>query len=185
VASAARIACSSTPSPEPCWPSIPAASPASLPTSAAATSSSRAASPLFPSRREGRRPGLHRPGRADRLAHLAHRLHQRGEPLVLGHLPLGFRQLRPGPQVLVHRLAADAAGQVPLRPVPAVTGLSAGAVRLAALTPHRVQRSPPEISHLRHHSEQLGTAALQPRQVTPGEVSHRPPPQSECQHHSD
>ena len=50
--SAARIACSSTPSPSP-EPSIDAARPASLPTSAAATSSSRAASPPFPLRAGG------------------------------------------------------------------------------------------------------------------------------------
>jgi hypothetical protein len=144
-----------------------AASPASPVISAAAISSSWAASPPFPPR-----PGRHRPGRADRLAHLAHLLHQELKPLVLGNLPLGLLQLRPGLQVHVHRLAADAPGQVVLRTVPPVAGLRALAVRLAALAPHRVQRAPPEVPHLGDQPEQLGTAALQPRQVTSGEVGH-------------
>jgi hypothetical protein len=151
---------------------MPAARPASLPTSAAAASSIRAASPPFPSGRRGRRAGC-RPGCADRLADLAHLLHQRGEPPVLGHLPLGFVQLRPRFQVHVHRLAAHPAGQVPLRPVAAVTGLRARAVRLAALAPHLVQRAPPEVPDLRDQGEQLSAAALQPGQVTAGEVTHR------------
>ena len=152
---------------------MPAASPASLPTSPAVISSSRAASPPFPSCREGRPAGRDRPGRADRLAHLGHLLHQRGEPLVLGHLPLGLLQLRARLQVHIHRLAARPAGQVPLRPVPAVPRLGARAARLAALAPHRVQRPPAEIPHLRDQREQLAAAAFQPRQVTAGEVSHR------------
>ncbi len=48
---------------------------------------------------------------------------------MLSDLPPGFVQLRPRPQVRVQRLAADPAGQVVLRPVAAVTGLGARAVR--------------------------------------------------------
>ena len=116
VASAARIACSSTPSPR-LPPSMPAARPASLPTSAAAISSIRAASPFFPSRRERRRPGPDWPGRADRLADLAHLLHQVSEPLMLSDLPLDLVQLGPRFQVDVDGLAADAPRQIPLRPM--------------------------------------------------------------------
>jgi len=153
---------------------MPAASPASLPTSAAAISSSRAVSPPFPSRRRGRCAG-HRSLRADRLADGAHLLHQVSEPLVLGHLPARLVQLRPGFEVHVHRLAAHPAGQVPLRPVPPVPRLRALTVRLAALAPHRVQRAPPEVPDLADQGEQLGAAAFQPGQVTSGEVSHGPP----------
>jgi hypothetical protein len=112
----------------------------------------------------GSRADGHGPGRADRLAHLAHLLDQISEPLVPGHLPLGFLQLRPGFQVHVHGLAADAAGQVVLRPVPAVPQPRALAVRLAALTPHRVQLAPPEVRDLGDQGEQLSAAPLQPRQ---------------------
>src|SRR6185437_7889792 len=128
--------------------------------------------PPLPSRREGPGAGRCPPGRADRLAHLAHLLHQVSEPLMLCHLPLRLLQLRPRLQVHVHRLAADTAGQVPLRAVPPVPRLRAGTVRLAAPAPHRVQRAPPEVPDLGHQPEQLGAAALQPRQVTPGEISH-------------
>jgi hypothetical protein len=76
-----------------------------------------------------------RSGRADRLADSRHLVHQPGEPLVPGHLAARLLQLRPGFQVHVHGPSADAAGQVPLRPVAAVTGLRARAVRLAALAP--------------------------------------------------
>ena len=155
---------------------MPAASPASPAISAAAISSSSAASPPFPLRRRGRRAG--RAGRAVQIASLTGVTSSTriGEPLVLGDLPLGLLQLRPGFQVHVHGLAADAPGQVVLRPVTAVPGLRAGAVRLAALTPHHVQRAPPEVPDLGDQGEQLGAAALQPRQVTPGEVSHVRPP---------
>jgi len=151
---------------------MPAARPASLPTSAAAISSIRAASPFFPSRRERRRPGPDRPGRADRLADLAHLLHQVSEPLMLSDLPPDLVQLGPRFQVDVDGLAADAPRQIPLRPMAPVTGLRAGAVRLAALAPHRVQRPPPEVACLRDQGEQLSAAAFEPCHVTPGEVSH-------------
>ena len=151
---------------------MPAARPASLPTSAAAISSIRAASPPFPSGRRGSRAG-DRSGRADRLAHGAHLLHQAGEPLMPGDLLLRLRQLRPRFQVHVHRLPADPPGQVVLRPMPAVPGLRAGAVRLAALAPDHVQRAAPEIADLGDQREELGSAAFQPGQVTSGEVSHR------------
>src|ERR1700727_417772 len=49
-----------------------------------------------------------------------------------------------------------------------VTGLRAGAVRLAVLAPHRVQRPPPEVACLRDQGEQLSAAAVEPRHVTPG-----------------
>ena len=153
--SAARIACSSTPSPCP-EPSRPAARPASLPTSAAAASSIRAASPPFPLPAEGKPRSVYRPGRAHRLADRAHLLHQVSEPLVLGHLPARLVQLWPGPQVHVDGLAADPAGQVPLRPVTPVARLRARAVRLAAPAPHPVQRAPAEVPDLRDQREQLG-----------------------------
>ena len=95
-----------------------AASPASPVISAAAISSSWAASPPSPSAGGGAVPAVTGRDRADRLAHLAHLLHQELKPLVLGNLPLGLLQLRPGLQVHVHRLAADAPGQVVLRTVP-------------------------------------------------------------------
>ena len=84
---------------------------------------------------------------------------------MLSHLPLRLLQLRARPQVRVHRLTAHPAGQVPLRPMPAVPRLRARAVRLAALAPHRVQRAPPEIPHLGEQTEQLRPAPLQPRQI--------------------
>ncbi len=155
---------------------MPAASPASPVISAAAISSRSSESPPLPLRRRGRRAGQRRPRRADRLADRRHLLHQIGEPPVLGDFPLGLLQFRPGFQVHVDGLAADAPRQVVLRPVTAVPGLRAGAVRLAALAPHHVQRAPPEVPDLGDKGEQLAAPALQPRQVTPGEVSHVRPP---------
>src|ERR1700728_2707728 len=61
----------------------------------------------FSSRRERRRPGPDRPG-ADRLADLAHLLHQVSEPLMLSDLPPDLVQLGPRFQVDVDGLAADA-----------------------------------------------------------------------------
>jgi hypothetical protein len=84
---------------------------------------------------------------------------------VLGDLGPRLLQLRPRLQVHIHGLATDAAGQVPLRPMPAVPRLRARTVRLAAFAPHRVQRAPPEVPDLGDQAEQLGAAALQPCQV--------------------
>ncbi len=54
---------------------------------------------------------------------------------------------------------------VVLRPVPMMARLGARAVRLAALAPHHIQRSPPEVTDPGDQAEQLGAAPLQPRQV--------------------
>jgi hypothetical protein len=91
---------------------------------------------------------------------------------MLSDLPPDLVQLGPRFQVDVDGLAADAPRQIPLRPMAPVTGLRAGAVRLAALAPHRVQRPPPEVACLRDQGEQLSAAAFEPCHVTPGEVSH-------------
>jgi hypothetical protein len=71
----------------------------------------------------------------------------------------------PRPQVLIHGLATHPAGQVVLRPVPPVPRLRARTVRLAALAPHHVQRTPAEVTHLCHQAEQLSAPALQPREI--------------------
>jgi len=84
---------------------------------------------------------------------------------MLGDLGPCLFQLRPRLQVHVHGLAADPAGQVPLRVVTAVPRPGARAVRLAALGPHPVQRTPLEVPGLGDQAEQLSTAPLQPRQV--------------------
>ena len=143
---AVRIASSTASRPAPAA-SEPAVVAASRPISAAASAASASQSPPFPLRRRGAagRPGR-RPGLADRLVHLGHLLYQRPEPLVLGHLPLGLLQLRAGPQVHVHRLAARPVRQVVLRPVTTLARLGASAVRLAALTPHRIQRPAAEVT---------------------------------------
>src|SRR6266700_694534 len=162
--SAARIASSSTPSAAP-RPSIPAASPARAVTSAAAISWRPARSPPFPLHRRGRRQRGYRPGRADRLTNSRHFLHQILEPPVLGDLPLHLLQLRPRLQVHIHRLTAHPPGQVVLRPMPAMPRPGTRTVLLAALAPDHIQRTPPEIPNLGDQAEQLGAAALQPRQV--------------------
>src|SRR5262249_21122412 len=91
-------------------PSARAASAASRAISAAFAAASAARSPFFPppARRVlvGGAAGRGGPGLADRLVHLPHLAHQIPEPLILGHLPLGLIQLRAGPQVHRHRLAA-------------------------------------------------------------------------------
>jgi len=106
-----------------------------------------------------------RAGLADSLVHLRDLPDQVPEPLVLRNLPPGLFQLRPRPQVHRPGPAFHLPRQVPLRPVTRMIRGGARAARLAALTAHRVQRSPPEVPDLAQLPVQLLASALESSQL--------------------